>query len=162
MLQQEFHLSKVLCHHPAGDCSSHISHRWNVIEACLGNALRDIVQRFVIYIARDVEYLLEVFTPSCYNSLAIKEGLHSTYLLISGEQVPSSWVPTLPSVHCRSPSCRLCQQLSAAPLLSFPTSLTSVHGCDFMAVCRQFCMLQWWILCSWYGTLSGGFGIFCS
>ena len=63
------------------------------------------------------------------------------HLLISGEQVPFSWVPTLPSVHCRSHSCRFCQQLSAAPLPSFPTSLYSVHGCIFLAVCRHLCML---------------------
>ena len=62
---------------------------------------------------------------SCYQR---RSPLH---LLISGEQVPSSWVPTLPSVHCRSLSCRFCQQVSAAPLPSFPTSLTSVHGCVF-------------------------------
>ena len=67
------------------------------------------------------------------------------HLLTSGEQVPSSWVPTLPSVHSRSPSCCFCQQLSAAQLPSFPTSLTSVHGCVFVFVCRRLCMLQWWI-----------------
>ena len=27
----------------------------NLIEACLGNALRDVVQSFVIYVARDIE-----------------------------------------------------------------------------------------------------------
>ena len=27
----------------AGDCSSHLIHSWNIIEACLGNALRDVV-----------------------------------------------------------------------------------------------------------------------
>ena len=83
MLQQEFHLPQVLCHQ-AGDCSSHLSHGWDLIEACLSNALRDVVQRFVIYFARDVEQLLEVFTASCHKSLAVKEGVH---LLISGEQV---------------------------------------------------------------------------
>ena len=40
--------------------------------------------------------------------------------------------------------------LSAAPLPSFPTSLTSVHGCVFVAVCRRLDMLQWWIYCSWF------------
>ncbi|KAK2172389.1 hypothetical protein NP493_966g00002 [Ridgeia piscesae] len=39
----------------AGDCCSHLIHGWNLIEACLGNALRDVVQSFVIYVATDVE-----------------------------------------------------------------------------------------------------------
>ena len=39
----------------AGDCSSHLSHGCNLIEVCLGNALRDVVQSFMIYVARDVE-----------------------------------------------------------------------------------------------------------
>ena len=52
-------------------------------------------------------------------------------MLISCEQVPSSWVPTLSSVNCRSVSCCFCQQLSAAPLSSFHTRLTSLHGSIF-------------------------------
>ena len=40
----------------AVDYSSHLSHGWNLFEACLGNALRDVVQSFVIYVARDVVY----------------------------------------------------------------------------------------------------------
>ena len=60
---------------------------------------------------------------------------------VSGTTPGVMWVdsllrPTLPSVHCRSPSCRFCQQLSAAPLPSFPTSPTSVHGYIFVAVCK--------------------------
>ncbi|KAK2153420.1 hypothetical protein NP493_2314g00003 [Ridgeia piscesae] len=39
----------------AGDCSSHLIHGWNLIEACLDNALRDVVHSFVIYVARAVE-----------------------------------------------------------------------------------------------------------
>ena len=53
-----------------------------------------------------------------------------------------SWVPTLPSVHCRSPSCCFCQQLCAAPLPSFPASLYSAHWCVFVAVYRLLFMLQ--------------------
>ncbi|KAK2182471.1 hypothetical protein NP493_351g00064 [Ridgeia piscesae] len=29
----------------AGDCSSHLSHGWNLIDDCLGNALRDILSQ---------------------------------------------------------------------------------------------------------------------
>ncbi|KAK2165255.1 hypothetical protein NP493_1376g01049 [Ridgeia piscesae] len=39
----------------AGDCCSHFSHGWSLTEACLGNALRDVVQSFMSYAARDVE-----------------------------------------------------------------------------------------------------------
>ncbi|KAK2170899.1 hypothetical protein NP493_1128g00058 [Ridgeia piscesae] len=39
----------------AGDCFSHHSHGWNLIEACLGNALWDVVQSFMIYVDSDVE-----------------------------------------------------------------------------------------------------------
>ncbi|KAK2167436.1 hypothetical protein NP493_1272g00032 [Ridgeia piscesae] len=39
----------------ASDCSSHLIHGWNLIEACLSNALRDVVRSFVIYVARDFE-----------------------------------------------------------------------------------------------------------
>ena len=74
---------------------------------------------------------------SCY------QRMYPLHMLLLGEQVPSSWVPTLPSVHCRSPSSRFCQQLSAAPLRPFPTSLTSVHGCVFVTACRHLCVLQW-------------------
>ena len=74
----------------------------------------------------NVEKRLEVFTPSCHNSLCYQRR-SPFHLLISGEHVPSSWVPTLPSVHCRSPSCRFCQQLCAAPVPSFS------HKSDFSA-----------------------------
>ena len=58
-------------------------------------------------------------------------------MLISCEQVSSSWVPTLSSVHCRTPLCCFCQQLSAAPLSSFHTRLTSLQGSVFVAVSRH-------------------------
>ena len=119
---QEFHIPQVFCHFQSCDCSSRLSHGWNLIEVCLGNAL-----------------LLEVFTASCHNSLGIIEDLRSIFWF----QVNRSLL--LPSVYCRRPSCRFCQQLSAASLPSFPTSLTSVHGCVFVAICRHLCMLQWWI-----------------
>ena len=78
-----------------------------------------------------------MFTPSCHISLCYQRK-SSFHLSISGEQVPFSCVPTLPSVHCRSHSCCFRQQLSAAPLPSFPTSLT-VYGCVFVAGCRHSC-----------------------
>ena len=75
--------------------------------------------------------------------------LGTFYQLISSEQVPFSQVTTLPSVYCRSPLCLFYLRLCAAPLPSFPTSLTSGHGSVFVGVCRHICTLQWWIHCSW-------------
>ena len=77
ILLQEFHLPRCFAIFQAGDCSSRLFYTCNLIEACFGNALQDVVNKFMIYIARDVEWLLEVFTPSYHNSLAVREGLHS-------------------------------------------------------------------------------------
>ena len=126
-----------------GCCSSHLIHSWNFIEACLGNALRDVVQSSDL--CRQERLVPPRSVHSILPQLACCQRRSPFHLLILIEQVPSFWVPTLPSVHCRSPSCCYCQQLSAAPLPSFPISLTSVHGCFFVAVCRHPYMLQWWI-----------------
>ena len=40
--------------------------------------------------------------------------MHAFHLLISGENIPFSWVPTLPSVRCRSPSCCFRQQFCSS------------------------------------------------
>ena len=54
------------------------------------------------------------------------------HLLISGEQVPSSWVPILPSVHCRSPSWFLSAALcSSTAFLSHQSDFSArVHFCS--------------------------------
>ena len=93
---------------------------------------------------RNVSYVIMRVAINCQK----RSPLH---LSISGEQVPSFWVPTLPSVLCRSRSCCFCQQLSPTALSSFPTSLTSV----FVAVCMYsvvvdlvllVCKPLWWAL----------------